>query len=74
MDVDTLEIWMIAGLLVDEFGNGARAVAAKRAVDALAEGEMSDHGVWRAVGEAVEAYLSSEPFAAPSFTGAQLPH
>jgi hypothetical protein len=58
MGIDALEVWVIAGLLVDEFGSGARVVARERANQALSAGDSANHDVWRAVGKAAEAYLA----------------
>jgi len=57
MDADWLEIWMIAGLLVDEHGNEAIAVARKRADRALSEHDDNEGAIWRAVGSAAETFL-----------------
>ena len=57
MDADSLEIWLIAGLLVDEHGSRAIAVAKARAERALASGDRSENAVWRAVAAAAERYL-----------------
>ena len=56
MDADCLEIWMIAGLLVDEHGSRAIAVASARAERALARDDRVENAVWRAVA-AAERYL-----------------
>jgi hypothetical protein len=57
MDADWLEIWMIAGLLVDEHGNLAVAIAKARADRALSEHDVTGNAVWRAVVGAAETYL-----------------
>jgi hypothetical protein len=57
MDVDGLEIWMIAGLLVDAHGSRATAVAKARADRALSENNAAENAVWRAVMTAAETYL-----------------
>ena len=59
MGIDALEVWVIAGLLVDEFGSGARAVVRQRADAALSAGDAVNHGVWRAVAAAAETYLAA---------------
>jgi hypothetical protein len=60
MDADWLEIWMIAGLLVDEHGPQAVAVAKSRAAKALGEDDIRANAVWRAVISAAETYLRTE--------------
>ena len=57
MDADWLEIWMIAGLLVDEHGNLAVNIAKARADRALSEHDAAGNAVWRAVVGAAETYL-----------------
>jgi len=57
MDADWLEIWMIAGLLVDEHGKEAVAVARKRADRALSEDDDKESAIWRAVSSAAETFL-----------------
>ena len=57
MDADRLEIWMIAGLLVDAHGSRAVAVAKARAERALLEQDAAETAVWRAVMSAAERYL-----------------
>jgi hypothetical protein len=57
MDADGLEIWMIAGLLVDAHGSRAIAVAKARAERALFENDTAEIAVWRAVITAAETYL-----------------
>ncbi len=66
MKIDALEVWVIAGLLVDEFGSGARGVVKQRATEALSEGDAANHEVWQAVGRAAEQYLTS-PQSAPGY-------
>jgi hypothetical protein len=62
MDADGLEIWMIAGLLVDAHGSRAVAVAKARADRALSEDDAKENAIWRAVIDAAEAYLrTAEP-------------
>jgi len=48
---------MIAGLLVDEHGNLAIAIAKARAERALSEHDATGNAVWRAVVGAAETYL-----------------
>jgi hypothetical protein len=57
MEADWLEIWLIAGLLVDEHGSRAVAVAKARAERALSQDDRSENAVWCAVGAAAERYL-----------------
>jgi hypothetical protein len=57
MDADWLEIWMIAGLLVDEHGKQAVSVARERADRALSENDDKENAIWRAVSSAAETYL-----------------
>jgi hypothetical protein len=62
MDADGLEIWMIAGLLVDAHGSRAVAVAKARAARALSEDDAAENAIWRAVIAAAESYLrAAEP-------------
>jgi hypothetical protein len=62
MDADGLEIWMIAGLLVDAHGSRAVAVAKARADRALSEDDAKENAIWRAVIDAAETYLrTTEP-------------
>jgi hypothetical protein len=61
MDADWLEIWMIAGLLVDEHGKEAVSVARERADRALFEHDDKENAVWRAVSSAAETYLRKGP-------------
>jgi hypothetical protein len=62
MDADGLEIWMIAGLLVDAHGSRAVAVAKARADRALSEDDAAENAIWRAVISAAESYLrAAEP-------------
>jgi hypothetical protein len=58
MDADRLEIWMIAGLLVDAHGSRAVAVAKARAERALLEQDAAENAVWHAVMSAAETYLN----------------
>ena len=60
MEVDPLEIWVIAGLLVDEHGHNAVVVAKERAEKALEDDDMTGSSVWRAVMDAAEKYLERE--------------
>ncbi len=50
---------MIAGLLVDELGAGAIAVAQQRAQRALSENDIGTNAVWRAVSAAAATYLAA---------------
>jgi hypothetical protein len=61
MEIDPLEIWMMAGLLVDEHGEDALDIAQQRAEKALAEDDAIGHATWRAVRNAAEIYLKSNP-------------
>jgi len=62
MDADGLEIWMIAGMLVDAHGSHAVAVAKARADRALSEDDAKENAIWRAVIDAAETYLrTAEP-------------
>lgn len=60
MDVDSLEIWMIAGLLVDEHGEGALGFARERAEQAFSHDDFMGHAIWRAVACAAATYLKSD--------------
>jgi hypothetical protein len=66
MEADWLEIWMIAGLLVDEHGSRAIAVAKARAERALSQDDPRESAVWCAVGAAAERYLRDAKPAGPS--------
>jgi hypothetical protein len=57
MDADGLDIWVIAGLLVDTHGSRAVAVAKARADRALSENDAAGSAVWRAVMRAAKIYL-----------------
>ncbi len=59
MDADWFEIWLIAGLLVDEHGSRAITVAKERAERALLEDDCTENAVWCAVVAAAETYLRS---------------
>jgi hypothetical protein len=59
MEIDPLEIWMIAGLLLDEHGSDALDIARQRAGRALIEDDLTGHAVWRAVRRAAATYLGS---------------
>jgi len=59
MDADWLEVWLIAGLLVDEHGSRAITVAKERAERALLEDDCTENAVWCAVVAAAETYLRS---------------
>jgi hypothetical protein len=61
MEIDPLEIWMIAGLLLDEHGSGALEIAQHRAGKAKTEDDVTGHAVWRAVRHAAETYLAAPP-------------
>jgi hypothetical protein len=61
MEIDPLEIWMIAGLLIDEHGDNALDIAQERAEKALTEDDLTGHATWRAVRNAAEIYLRSNP-------------
>jgi hypothetical protein len=61
MEIDPLEIWMMAGLLVDEHGHNALDIAQQRADQALTEDDTIGHATWRAVRNAAEIYLKSSP-------------
>jgi hypothetical protein len=64
MDADGLDIWMIAGLLVDAHGSRAVAVAEARAERALFENDVRETAIWRAVIAAAETYLRTVETAA----------
>jgi hypothetical protein len=57
MEADRLEIWMIAGLLVDAHGSRAVAIAKARAERARLEQDPAENAVWHAVMSAAETYL-----------------
>jgi hypothetical protein len=59
MEIDKLEIWMIAGLLLDEHGSFALDIAQQRAGKALTEDDITGHAVWRAVRLAAATYLAT---------------
>jgi hypothetical protein len=61
MEIDPLEIWMIAGLLIDEHGRNALDIADERAEKALTEDDATGHATWRAVRNAAEIYLKTSP-------------
>jgi hypothetical protein len=61
MEIDAFEIWMIAGLLLDEHGSFALDIAQHRAGEALSEDDITGHAVWRAVHHAAETYLAARP-------------
>ena len=61
MEIDPLEIWVIAGLLIDEHGSSALEIAQQRAEKALTEDDSTGHATWRAVRHAAEIYLKSKP-------------
>jgi hypothetical protein len=61
MEIDPLEIWMMAGLLVDEHGHDAIGIAQQRADKAMTENDAVGHATWRAVRNAAEIYLKSHP-------------
>lgn len=61
MEIDPLEIWMIAGLLLDEHGSNALRIAQRRAGKALTEDDVTGHAVWRAVHNAAKTYLAETP-------------
>jgi hypothetical protein len=66
MDADWFEIWLIAGLLVDEHGSRAIAVAKARAERALSVDDRAENAIWCAVGAAAERYLRDVRKAGPS--------
>lgn len=55
---------MIAGLLVDEHGKRAVAIARARAERASSEDDVTGNAVWRAVIAAAETYLGGADLAA----------
>jgi hypothetical protein len=57
MNALTDDMWRLAALLVERYGQGALSEAAERAQAALAEENIVDHGVWLKVGEAVREVL-----------------
>jgi hypothetical protein len=59
MEIDKLEIWMIAGLLLDEHGSSALDIAQQRAGQALTEDDITGHAVWRAVRHAAATYIAT---------------
>ena len=65
MEIDPHEVWMIAGLLIDEHGHSALDIAQHRADQALTEDDAIAHATWRAVRHAAEVYLQSTPFETP---------
>jgi hypothetical protein len=66
MDADWFEVWMIAGLLVDEHDKRAVAIARARAERASSEDDVTGSAVWRAVICAAETYLGgADPDARP---------
>lgn len=71
MDADWLEIWMIAGLLVDEHGKRALAIAQARAERALSENDLTGSAVWRGVVTAAETYLRGVERAGRQLPGQQ---
>jgi hypothetical protein len=63
MEADWFEIWMIAGLLVDEHGKRAVAIAQARAERALSEDDITGSAIWRGVIAAAETYLRRDELA-----------
>jgi hypothetical protein len=65
MEIDPHEVWVIAGLLIDEHGRTALDIAQHRAEKALTEDDAFGPATWRAVRRAAEVYLKSTPFESP---------
>jgi hypothetical protein len=61
MGLDPLEIWVIAGLLIDEHGSSALEIAQQRAEKSLTENDSAGHETWCAVRQAAAIYLRSKP-------------
>ena len=51
--IDDRDIWRAAELLVDRYGDGAGAEAAKRADELLRRGDADGGAAWRRIQEAV---------------------
>lgn len=49
------EVWRIAGLMLQEFGDSAVIEASMRADKALAESDFDNQGLWRRVIRAISA-------------------
>jgi hypothetical protein len=54
-------IWIIATGVIRQHGTHAAAVAKSRAADALAQGDIGAYEEWRAVHDATETLLTSNP-------------
>jgi hypothetical protein len=60
MKLDPLDSLIIAGLLVDEHGQGALAVALRRAADAVAADDTAAFLAWCTVATAAARFLDSD--------------
>lgn len=54
------EIWMIAGLMIQEFGDYAVVEASMRADKALSESDIENQGLWRRVIKAISELTETE--------------
>ena len=59
--IPDLDIWRAAQLMVKRYGDDAAIQAASRADDLLAEGDLDEASIWRAILRAVEELQRQKP-------------
>lgn len=59
--IEDTDIWRAANLLVKMHGANAAIVAAQRADELLAEGDMDGLEVWKRIAQATEQFLRNKP-------------
>jgi len=59
--IDDLDIFRAANILVKRHGAGATLVAARRAEELLAEGDLDGHAIWKRIVAAVNELTRTTP-------------
>ncbi len=60
---DDVDIWRAANLLIERHGADAAIIAAQRADEFLAEGDLDGQHIWKLIGNAVRELQRAEPAA-----------
>ena len=61
MTIADIDIWRAATLLIQRHGRDAAIVAAQRADEYLASGDIDGQAIWKRIVEAILELLRSEP-------------
>ena len=59
--ISDLDIYRSAKLIIDKYGDGAAAEAARRADAFLKRGDAGGHAVWKRIGQAAEELGRTKP-------------